>query len=460
MKIAMIGAGYVGLTTSAGLAVLGHSVTCHDHDEERIARLMSGDIPIYEPGLAEVVSAERRHGRLSFAKDMIEAVGAADAVFLAVGTPSAPDGGIDLSYIDAAATAIAPRLKPGAVVVVKSTVVVGTSRRLNHLIARLRGTPDISVASNPEFLREGSALKDFLEPERIVIGADDVRGRVVLDEIYRPVAAEVPIVATTTRNAELIKYSANAFLALKIGFINDVARLCEGTDGDIEAVARGIGLDSRIGSAFLSVGPGFGGSCFPKDTRAFAATGRRYGVPQPLIEALLTGNERRKTELARRVLLEGALAPGAIVAVLGLAFKAGTDDVRESAALAMIPVLRQAGLTVRVHDPRAMETARAVLSDVEWCATPIAAAHKAHAVVVLTEWPEYRALDLKRLARAMTRPMLFDYRNLFASEAVTAAGLSHVSLGRPVRRPAAVQHMFGGRAAAGLRAVAAPASKG
>ncbi|MGN6548634.1 MAG: UDP-glucose dehydrogenase family protein [Pararhizobium sp.] len=459
MKIAMIGAGYVGLTTSAGLAVLGHSVICHDSDKQRIARLNAGEIPIYEPGLAEVVAAERRHGRLVFSDDVAEAVGDADAIFLAVGTPSAPDGSIDLSFIDAAALTIAPSLKPGAVVVVKSTVVVGTSRRVNGLIARKRGKPDVSVASNPEFLREGSAVKDFLEPERIVIGTDDVRSRAVLDEIYRSMAEEVPIVATTTRNAELIKYAANAFLALKIGFINDVARLCEEADGDVEAVARGIGLDSRIGSSFLAAGPGFGGSCFPKDTRAFTATGRRCGAPQPLVEALLAGNEWRKTELARRVVTEARLAPGMTVAVLGLAFKAETDDVRESPALTLVEVLQQAGLSVRVHDPRAMEAARPVLAGVEWCATPFAAAHKADAVVVMTEWQEYRSLDLKRLARAMNGAMLFDYRNLFPSEAVTAAGLHHVSLGRPVRRPAAVQRMFGGRAA-DLKAVAAPASKG
>ncbi|WP_309084771.1 UDP-glucose/GDP-mannose dehydrogenase family protein [Chelativorans sp.] len=431
MQVTMIGAGYVGLTTGTCLANLGHTVRCYDINAARIVRLERLDLPIYEPGLEEAMRRAVADRRLSFSSQLNESVAEADAVFIAVGTPSGPDGGIDLSHVLAAAKQIAPHLKRGALVVVKSTVVVGTARRVREIIARERGAFDVRVASNPEFLREGSAMADFMDPDRIVLGADDTRSRNVLRSIYRSFEKKgVPMVVTTTGNAELIKYSANAFLALKIGFINDVADLCEKTGGDIAEVTRGIGLDPRIGEAFLSPGPGFGGSCFPKDTRAFAATGREYGAPQKLVETLIARNDQRKTALARRILKEGQLQPGAAVAVLGLAFKANTDDVREAAALTIIPALQKAGLRVTAHDPKAIGNARQFVQDVTWADCPYKACAGASAVVILTEWDEYRQLNFGRLARTLSGDAVFDYRNLFEPRAVTQHGLRYFSLGR------------------------------
>jgi len=442
MQITMIGAGYVGLTTGTCLADLGHSVRCFDINAARIAQLEHFDLPIYEPGLEEAMRRTIQAGRLSFSTRLQESVAEADAVFIAVGTPSRPDGGIDLSHVLAAAKQIAPHLKRGAIVIIKSTVVVGTARRVREIIARERGAFDIRVASNPEFLREGSAMKDFMEPDRIVLGADDTRSRNALRAIYRSFErAGVPMVITTTGNAELIKYSANAFLALKIGFINDVADLCEKTGGDIRDVTRGVGLDRRIGESFLSPGPGFGGSCFPKDTQAFAATGRQFGAPQKLIETLIARNDQRKLQLAQRILKEGRLAPGSTVAVLGLAFKANTDDVREAAALTIIPALQAAGLRVVAHDPKAMPNAQEHLHDVVWRDCPYAACKNASAIVVLTEWDEYRRLHLGRIARTLSGDVLFDYRNLFDPRSVTQHGLRYFSLGRaaaPVRQRAGI----------------------
>ncbi len=431
MQITMIGAGYVGLTTGTCLATIGHRVCCHDIDAARIARLERFDLPLFEPGLESVMCQAVEAGNLRFSAHLKESLAGADAVFIAVGTPSAPDGGIDLSHVLSAARKIAPHLKRSALVVVKSTVVAGTARRVREIIARERGAFDIRVASNPEFLREGSAVKDFMEPDRIVIGADDTRSRNIMRSIYRHFSqAGVPIVATTTSNAELIKYAANAFLALKIGFVNEVADLCEKAGGDIVDVARGIGLDRRIGESFLAPGPGFGGSCFPKDTRAFAATGRQFGAPQKLIETLVARNEQRKTGLARRILKEAQLPPGSTVAVLGLAFKSNTDDVRESAALNIIPLLRDAGLQVTVHDPKASMNARRHIKDVKWANCPYAACDGAGAAVILTEWDEYRKLDLARLARSLSGDALFDYRNLFDPRSVAQQGLRYFCIGR------------------------------
>jgi len=431
MKITMIGAGYVGLTTGTCLANMGHSVRCYDINAARIVRLERFDLPIYEPGLEEAMRQARAAERLSFSSRLKESVADADAVFIAVGTPSSADGGIDLSHVLSAAKQIAPHLKRGALVVVKSTVVVGTARRVREIIARERGAFDIRVASNPEFLREGSAMADFMEPDRIVLGADDTRSRNILRAIYRSFEkGGVPMVITTTGNAELIKYSANAFLALKIGFINDVADLCEKTGGDIREVTRGIGLDRRIGQSFLAPGPGFGGSCFPKDTRAFAATGRQFGAPQKLIETLIARNDQRKAALARRVLKDARLQPGNTVAVLGLAFKANTDDVREAAALSMIPVLQEAGLRVTAHDPKAILNARQHVHDVTWANCPYEACTGASAVIVLTEWEEYRRLNLARIAALLSGDVLFDYRNLFEPRAVLQHGLRYFAIGR------------------------------
>lgn len=457
MRIAVIGAGYVGLTTGSCLAALGHRVRCHDIDGERLARLTRLDLPLYEPGLEDLLGRGIADGSLQFCTGLEDAVNEAEAVFLAVGTPALADGEIDLSQIIASARAVAPCLARNAVIVVKSTVVPGTCRQLADLIARERGALDIRVASNPEFLREGSAVRDFMEPDRIVIGADDVQAARVLEEIYAPLARNVPVLSTSCDNAELVKYAANAFLALKIGFINDIAELCERIGGDVTRVAEGIGLDRRIGPSCLTPGPGFGGSCFPKDTRAFAAVSRRAGAPQALIETLIRRNEERKAHLGRRILNEAAVGSGDTVAVLGLAFKAGTDDIREAAALTIVPMLQKAGVTVRAHDPMAMAAARRHLTDVQWCATPYEAAERADALVILTEWDEYRALDLGRIADLMTGRILFDYRNLFPPEAVTAAGLRCIGLGRPAApraaddRPSASSTQWHGKVAARSR---------
>jgi UDPglucose 6-dehydrogenase len=433
MKLTIIGAGYVGLTSGTCLAELGHDVTCVDMDEARVERLRAGEVPIYEPGLGELMAGNSAAGRLLFSAETAEAVAQADAVFIAVGTPSLADGDIDLSFVQEAARSIARQIKPNCVVVVKSTVVVGTCRALREIIAEERGALDFSIASNPEFLREGSAVRDFLEPERVVFGADDPRACAVLEQIYQPLADKgVPMVRTTNANAELIKYSANAFLALKIGFINDVANLCEQVGGDVAAVAGGIGLDSRIGAAFLSAGPGFGGSCFPKDTKAFAATGRKHGAPQALIETLIAANEARSQMLAERVVAElGVKANGASVAVLGLAFKANTDDVRESPSLAIIPWLQRAGCRIRAHDPKAMNEAAKHLSGVSFCDDAYEAAAGADAVVVLTEWDEYRKLDLPKLVGAMRGSLLVDYRNLWLPSDMADLDVSYLSVGRP-----------------------------
>jgi UDPglucose 6-dehydrogenase len=427
MNIAMIGAGYVGLTTGACLAELGHRVCCIDVDAVRIDRLLAGGVPIFEPGLEPLIGRNLQAERLSFSTQM-EAVEDADAVFLAVGTPSRADGSINLAFLDSAARQIAPFLMRDAVVVIKSTVVAGTARRLREIIAEARGALDFSVASNPEFLREGSAVDDFMHPDRIVIGTDDGRAAKLLEGIYSKLIAEaVAWVATSTTNAELIKYAANAMLALKIGFINEIADLCEVLGGDAGAVALGIGLDRRIGPAFLAPGPGFGGSCFPKDTRALAALGRQHGAPQAIIETLIERNERRKQRIAETILSE--LRPGhRRVAVLGVAFKANTDDVRESAALTIVPVLQQAGCEVTVHDPKAR--AEDALPGASWDDDPYDAAENADLVVILTEWPEYRSLDLVRLSEVMRGETLIDTRNLLDPATVESSGLHYLAVGR------------------------------
>ncbi|HEV7254283.1 MAG TPA: UDP-glucose/GDP-mannose dehydrogenase family protein [Mesorhizobium sp.] len=449
MNITMIGAGYVGLTTGACLAELGHRVICVDQDERRVAMLKRGEIPIYEPGLEELVAGHGASGALSFSADSEAAVRNADAVFLAVGTPSRRDGDVDLSFVEAAARQIAVALPPNCVVVVKSTVPVGTCRFLREVIAEARAALDFSVASNPEFLREGSAVGDFLKPDRVVIGSDDARARALLEKIYAPFKArEVPILCTTNSNAELIKYSANAFLALKIGFINDVANLCEQAGGDVGTVALGIGLDKRIGSSFLAAGPGFGGSCFPKDTRTFAATGRRFGTPQSLVETLIESNEARRRRLAERILAAlGPRARGARVAVLGLAFKADTDDIREAASLTIIPLLQEAGCTIRASDPKANDAAAGILKDVQFFADPLEAAKGADLVVVLTEWEAFRRLDLGRLAQAMRGDTLADFRNLWRPQTVAQHGLRYLSVGRPAPADTAKSRKVGGKAA-------------
>ena len=437
----MIGAGYVGLTTGTCLAELGHDVCCCDIDTDRIDSIARGHLPIYEQGLAGLIANNQNRRRLSFSSDVEASVSMADIVIIAVGTPSMDNGSIDLSFVEQAARDIARFVKPGAVVVIKSTVVAGTARRIRAVMEAERGE-SVAVASNPEFLREGSAISDFMNTDRIIVGVDDKLSAQMLAALYAPlVQKNIPYVQTTTENAELIKYAANAFLALKIGFINEVANLCEATGGDVSAVARGIGLDKRIGPAFLAVGPGFGGSCFPKDTRAFAAIGRRFGATQSLVETLIARNEDRKRHLAERILsalaqrCKGPAAPR--VAVLGAAFKANTDDIREAAALTIIPLLVKAGIRVAVHDPQARSTAERHLKDVIWHASAYEAAKDADLVVILTEWEEYATLDLKRMSSLMRGDGIIDYRNIFDGEAVTRCGLHYISLGRPPAAPAA-----------------------
>jgi UDPglucose 6-dehydrogenase len=429
MNIAMMGAGYVGLTSGACLAELGHHVVCFDVNRTRISVLQSGEVPIHEPRLAAMLRRNVKRGRLAFTFEIAASVADADAIFLAVGTPSLADGSIDLTYVEDAAQQIAKLLPRDCVVVVKSTVVPGTARRVREIIAETRGALDFSVASNPEFLREGSAVSDFMSPDRIVVGADEPRAVKVLEAVYAKLITNgARWLTTSTTNAEITKYAANSLLALKIGFINEVADLCEAVGGDITSVATGVGLDPRIGAAFLTAGPGFGGSCFPKDTRALAAIGRRRGAPQRILETLIEGNERRKEKIAKRILAEIEQRRGARVAVLGIAFKGNTDDVRESAALTIIPILQRAGCQIAVHDPKVK--AAGELPGVTWHRTPYFAAAGADIVVILTEWDQYRKLDSARLRRTMRGSTILDYRGLLDAEAVADAGVRYLAVGR------------------------------
>ncbi len=427
----MIGAGYVGLTTGVCLAELGHDVICADVDTGRIANLNAGVLPFMENGLEELMSRNVADGRLHFTDDLALAVVERELIMIAVGTPKGAAGEADLSFVRQAARLIAPMMAPKTVVTLKSTVVVGTAREIREVIAEERGALDFWVTSNPEFLREGSAVSDFLSPDRIVIGADDRDAAERLKDLYRPLLSKgVSLVETGTANAELIKYAANAFLALKIGFINDVADLCENIDGDIVAIARGIGLDRRIGAAFLSPGPGYGGSCFPKDTEAFAATGRRHRAPQPIVETLIERNSKRRRRIADRILDELVDIRSPTIAVLGVAFKANTDDVRESPALDIIAFLQENGVKVQAFDPWATTKAALLLPGVAWCSDPYEAVAEADMAVILTEWDIFRSLDLIKLGNAMRSRVLFDCRNIFEPEKVVQSGFRHLSIGR------------------------------
>ena len=434
MKIAMIGTGYVGLVSGVCFAEFGFQVTCVDKNPAIIERLQAGEVTIYEPGLDELLVRNARDGRLVFTTDLATTVAEADVIFIAVGTPSRRgDGEADLQYIHAAADEIAAAMKPGAVIVIKSTVVVGTNADVRERIARARPDVPFSMVSNPEFLREGSAVEDFLRPDRVVVGVHDERGTAAMKRVYRPLyLRETPMIVTTLENAEIIKYAANAFLAMKVTFINEVADLCEKAGGNVQDVARAIGMDNRIGSKFLHAGPGFGGSCFPKDTRAYAATGRKMNAPQTLIEQVVTVNEQRKRSMAERV-IEAAQKEGVkTVAVLGIAFKPNTDDIRELPALDIIPVLQKAGLAVRAHDPEARVAAEQVLPGVTWCKSAYEATDGAGITVLLTEWNAYRALDLKRVAGLMSGNILFDLRNVYSAQDLEGTGLDYRSVGRPL----------------------------
>jgi UDPglucose 6-dehydrogenase len=432
MRVTMIGAGYVGLVSGACFADFGHHVTCVDKDAQRVAALNRGEIPIFEPGLADLVEANVRQERLRFAVDTAS-VGAAEAVFIAVGTPSRRgDGHADLSFVYDAVREIAPLLSAAAVVITKSTVPVGTGDEIERILRDARRDAGIQVVSNPEFLREGAAIRDFKHPDRIVVGTDDARARAVVAELYRPLYLNAsPIFYVNRRTAELIKYAANAFLATKITFINEVADLCEQVGADVNEVARGMGLDNRIGDKFLHAGPGFGGSCFPKDTTALLKTAQDHGVALRIVEAVASVNEQRKRAMARKVIaaLDGSVR-GKTVAVLGLTFKPNTDDTRDSPAIPLITALQDQGATVRAYDPAGMEQAKPQLQGVHYCNGAYVAAEGAHAIVIATEWEQFRALDLDRLKSVMAQPVIVDLRNIYRADEMKRAKFKYVAVGR------------------------------
>jgi UDPglucose 6-dehydrogenase len=433
MRIVMIGTGYVGLVSGACFADFGHDVTCVDKDASKVEALLAGRIPIFEPGLDELVANNVAAGRLRFTLDLAEAVPGADAVFIAVGTPSRRgDGHADLSYVYAAAKEMSPHLRPGAVVVTKSTVPVGTGDEVERIIGEARSDLDFSVASNPEFLREGAAIQDFKRPDRIVVGVTNGSARTVLQEIYRPLMRnDAPLLVMTRRAAELTKYAANAFLATKISFINEIADLCEKVGADVQDVARGIGMDDRIGPKFLMAGPGYGGSCFPKDTLALLKTGQDFEAPLRIVEAVVLSNDDRKRSMGRKVVkaIDGE-THGKTVGVLGLTFKPNTDDMRDSPALAIVQALQDAGMKVRAYDPEGMEQAAKLLDGVTYCKDAYEALEGAAAAVIVTEWDAFRALDFDRMGRLLTKKLLVDLRNVYDREEVERHGFRYVAVGR------------------------------
>ena|SRR5690348_4773914 len=437
MRVAMIGTGYVGLVSGACFADFGHLVTCVDKDAEKIAALKRGDLPIYEPGLDNLVDSNARDGRLDFTTDLTGPVAAADAVFIAVGTPSRRgDGHADLSYVYAAAKEIALAITGFTVIVTKSTVPVGTGDEVERIIRETRPDADLAVVSNPEFLREGAAIRDFKHPDRIVVGTENPRAREVMAELYRPLYLnQAPILYTSRRTAELTKYAANAFLATKITFINEIADLAEEVGADVQEIARGIGLDNRIGSKFLHAGPGFGGSCFPKDTRALIKTAQDYDVPLRIVEAVVAVNDTRKRAVARKVAAAfGGRLRGKTVAVLGLTFKPNTDDIREAPSIPLVTALQDMGARVRVYDPAGMEQAKSVLADVAYCDGPYECCDGADALVLVTEWEQFRALDFERLKQTMACPVVVDLRNIYRPEDMERHGFLYESIGRSSKK--------------------------
>lgn len=432
MKIAMIGTGYVGLVSGACFSDFGHDVVCVDKDAGKIEALDAGRMPIYEPGLDALVAANVAAGRLSFTTELASAVAQADAVFIAVGTPSRRgDGHADLSYVFGAAEELAATLAHDCVIVTKSTVPVGTGDEVERILREQAPARSHSVASNPEFLREGAAIGDFKRPDRIVIGAEDARGEAVLREVYRPLFLnEAPILVTRRRTAEMIKYAANAFLATKITFINEVADLCEAVGADVQDVARGIGLDNRIGAKFLHAGPGYGGSCFPKDTLALLKTAQDNDVPLRLVEATVQANDLRKRAMGRKIVAAmGGSARGKTVALLGLTFKPNTDDMRDSPSLAIVQTLLDAGARVTAYDPEGMAIASPMMPDVVMKDSAYAAAEGADAVAIVTEWDAFRALDLARLGATMADRLLVDLRNIYRRDEVARHGFKHIAIG-------------------------------
>jgi len=432
MRIVMIGTGYVGLVSGACLSEFGHDVVCVDTDTAKIDMLKNGGIPIYEPGLDEVVGANVKAGRLSFELDLKKVVPNADAVFIAVGTPTRRgDGHADLSYVFAASEEIAKHLSGYTVIVNKSTVPVGTNRKVEDIIRKARPDADFDVASNPEFLREGSAVDDFRRPDRVVVGCDTDRARDVMKEVYRPLYLnETPILFTSRETSELIKYASNAFLAVKITFINEMANLCEKVGGDVQDVARGMGLDGRIGNKFLHAGPGYGGACFPKDTLALLKTAQEYGAPTRIVEAVVGINSARKQDMAERIERAFGGVAGKTVAVLGLTFKPNTDDMRDAPSLVIVPYLQSKGARIRAFDPQGAKEAKTRLN-LDLCKDAYDALEGADGVAILTEWNEFRALDMNRVKSLLKRPLMVDLRNIYRPAQMKAAGFDYSSVGRP-----------------------------
>jgi UDPglucose 6-dehydrogenase len=439
MRVAMIGTGYVGLVSGACFADFGHQVTCVDKDAGKIAALERGEMPIYEPGLDQLVAENTGAGRLAFTTDLKPAVAKAEAVFIAVGTPSRRgDGHADLSYVYAAAREIAAALDGFTLVITKSTVPVGTGDEVERIIRETRPDADYAVVSNPEFLREGAAIQDFKHPDRIVVGANDERAHPVIAALYQPLYLnQAPILNTGRRTAELIKYAANAFLATKITFINEIADLAEKVGADVQQVARGIGLDNRIGSKFLHAGPGYGGSCFPKDTMALAKTAQDSDAPLRIVETVVAVNDARKRAMARKVASAlGGAVRGKTVAVLGLTFKPNTDDMREAPSIPLITALNDMGAKVRAYDPAGMEQAKRILTDVAYCSGPYECAEGADALVIATEWEQFRALKLDVLKRVMARPVVVDLRNIYQPQEMIRHGFVYARVGSPAAAPA------------------------
>jgi UDPglucose 6-dehydrogenase len=432
MHIAVIGTGYVGLVTGACFADFGMRVTCVDKDASKIASINAGQMPIYEPGLDALVAKNVREGRLEFSTDVTGTIGRSLVVFLAVGTPPSGDGSADMSQIDEVAHEIARALNGYKVIVTKSTVPVGAASRIKKIIEENKGTPSrFSVAANPEFLREGAAINDFMRPDRVVIGCTDDEAVAILKDIYRPLyLIETPFVITTAESAEMIKYASNAFLATKVSFINEISRLCELLGADVHDVARGMGMDARIGSKFLHPGPGFGGSCFPKDAQALVALGRKVNYDVRIVDAALQVNESQKNSIIDRIKRLVPKLDGKTIAVLGLAFKPETDDMREAPSIKIVADLLVAGAKVRAYDPAAMESARRVLTDVEYCEDEYEAARGSDALVVITEWNQFRRLDMDRLKQVMREPNIIDLRNLYEPETMRNAGFKYLAMGR------------------------------
>ena len=432
MRVAMIGTGYVGLVSGACFSEFGVDVVCVDKDDSKIATLEAGKMPIYEPGLEDLVAKNVEAGRLSFTTNLPDAVKNADAVFIAVGTPSRRgDGHADLSYVFVAAKEIAEAVDGYTVVVTKSTVPVGTGRKVEEIIAKAQPDADVDVVSNPEFLREGSAIEDFMRPDRVVIGTKSERAQNVMRSLYRPLyLTETPIVFTSRQTSELIKYAANTFLATKITFINEIADLCEVVDADVQDVARGIGLDGRIGRKFLHAGPGYGGSCFPKDTLALVKTGADVERPLRIVETVVDINSKRKSRMADKIIETCGGVDGKTIAILGVTFKPNTDDMRDSPSLDIVAGLQDAGATIRAYDPEGMEEAETMMANVTWCADAYETMGGADAVSIITEWNQFRALDLERAKGLLKAPVMIDLRNIYDPEEMASAGFTYVSVGR------------------------------